>query len=571
MHSPASPSQTDTTSHNSPHHPITRQPSPPVTRSKNHIFKPNPKYALHTLISSGLPIAPTTYKQAAAIPEWRQAMLDEFQALKKNHTWSLVPSTSTQNIIGCKWVFRVKQNPDGSIARYKARLVAKGFHQRPGVDFTDTFSPVVKPATVRVILTLAISQNWHIHQLDVNNAFLQGTLTDRVYMQQPQGFTDPMLPDHVCLLHKALYGLRQAPRAWYCELRTFLLQSGFQNSKSDVSLFTFTAHGSILFLLVYVDDIIITANNAPVLRSFITRLATRFSLKDLGALSYFLGLEAIRTSHGLHLTQHKYIRDLLSRTHMQDASPVPTPLSPDAPLSLSDGSSPHDATEYRSVIGALQYLSFTRPDISFVVNKLSQYMHRPTTRHWEAIKRVLRYLKGTPHFGIFISAHTPLTLHAYADADWAGDIDTRHSTSAYVVFLGRNPISWSSKKQSTVARSSTEAEYRAIASASAELTWLRNLLHELRITLKQSPTIFCDNISATYVCVNPVLHSRMKHVAIDFHFVREQIAQGLLRVSHVHTKDQLADSLTKPLARSLFLSHRSKLGILPGPLSLAGA
>ncbi|CAH9060560.1 unnamed protein product [Cuscuta europaea] len=209
---------------------------------------------------------------------------------------------------------------------------------------------------------------------------------------------------------------------------------------------------------------------------------------------------------------------------MQDPSSVPTPLSSDALLSLYDNTPPHNVTEYRSVISALQYLSSTRPDISFVVNKLSQFMHKPSTHHWEAIKRVLRYLKGTPYYGVFISAHTPLSPHAYVDADWASDTDTRHSTNfAYVVFLGRNPISWSSTEQSTVARSSTRAEYRVIASATAELTWLRNLLRELQITPTQSHTVLCDNISATYVCVNPVLHSQMKHVVIDFNFFRDQI------------------------------------------------
>ncbi|CAH9110456.1 unnamed protein product [Cuscuta europaea] len=544
--------------------------SPRITRSKNNIFKPNPKYALHTTLQTPAPVAPTTFKQANLLPHWRTAMQEEITALHKNQTWSLIPPDSTQNVIGCKWVFRVKQNPDGSVARYKARLVAKGFHQRPGVDFTDTFSPVVKPATVRIVLTLAVTHHWPIRQLDVNNAFLQGTLSDKVFMQQPSGFVDPNHPSHVCLLHKALYGLRQAPRAWYCELRTYLLASGFTNSKSDVSLFIHHTSGCLLFLLVYVDDIIITGNSESTVLSFITRLASRFSLKDLGSLSYFLGLEALRSSSGLFLSQNKYTRDLLSRTNMQDASSVPTPISPNDHLSLKDGAAPYDPKEYRSVLGALQYLAFTRPDISFVVNKLAQFMHCPSTLHWQAVKRVLRYLKGTTHFGIYISAHTPLSLHAFADADWAGDTDTRHSTSAYVIFIGRNPISWSSKKQTTVARSSTEAEYRAIAGATAELTWIRNLLKDLHISPPRAPTVYCDNLSATYVCANPVFHSRMKHVAIDFHFVREQVANGSLRVVHVPTHDQLADSLTKPLHRKLFLSHRSKLGILPGSLCLRG-
>ncbi|CAH9116104.1 unnamed protein product [Cuscuta europaea] len=248
------------------------------------------------------------------------------------------------------------------------------------------------------------------------------------------------------LIQTTIFGNDKFPRAWYRELRTYLLQSGFHNSKSDTSLFIFHMDGCFLLLLVYVDDIIITANKPAILSSFITKLASQFSLKDLDALSYFLGLEALRTPSGLLLTQQKYIRDLLTCAHMVDASPTPTQLSPNDVLTLHDGTPPHDATEYCSIVGALQYLSFTRPNINFIVNKLAQFMHCPSSGHWQAIKRVLRYLKGTPHFGIFLAADTPFSLHAFADADWAGDTYTRHSTSAYVLFLGRNPISWSSKK-----------------------------------------------------------------------------------------------------------------------------
>ncbi|KAJ4702464.1 Retrovirus-related Pol polyprotein from transposon TNT 1-94 [Melia azedarach] len=416
-------------------------------------------------------------------------MRDEFLALHRNHAWSLVPLSPTQNIIGCKWVYRIKRNPDGSIARYKTRLVAKGFHQRPGIDFTETFSPVVKPAIIRLVLTIAVTRGWALNQLDVNNAFLQGTLSDRVFIQQPQGFVDSQYPSHVCQLHKAIYGLRQAPRAWYNELRSFLLGYGFINSKSDTSLFIYTSGTCIMYLLVYVDDILLTGNHNSMLRTFTTRLSNRFSLKDLGKLNYFLGVETIRTSTGLFLSQQRYILDLLQRTNMHEAKEVSIPLSSSETLKLDDGSLRHYPTEYRQVLGSLHYLSLSRPDVSYAVNRLAQFMHRPTSIHWLAVKRVLRYLKGTSHYGVFISTASPITLHAFADADWAGDPDTRHSTSAYVVFLGSNPISWSSKKQYTIARSSTEAEYHAIAAATAKVNWLTNLIRELAIQLPASPTM----------------------------------------------------------------------------------
>ncbi|KAK0572541.1 hypothetical protein LWI29_033229 [Acer saccharum] len=447
------------------------QPAPNViqTRSKNQVFKPKTIFDLHVTTHPVPSTEPTTMLQARKFLEWRNAMSAEYDALVKNGTWTLVPSHSSQNVIGCKWIFRIKRHPDGSVARYKARLVAKGFHQRPGIDFTETFSPVVKPVTVRLILTIAVTNDWPLRQLDVNNAFLQGSLSDDVYMSQPPGFVDAALPHHVCKLRKAIYGLRQAPRAWYNELRTFLLATGFINSQCDTSLFILRRSGHTLYLLVYVDDIIVTGSANSQVWEFIAALALRFSLKDLGQLSFFLGVEATHSASGIFLSQQKYIRDLLTRTNMLEANTVSTPLSLTDTLKLVDGSAPTDATQYRQIVGSLQYLSLTRPDVSFAVNKLSQYMHRPTTNHWNAVKRVLRYLKGSLSHGLLIRRSSPTTLHAFADADWAGDPDDQRSTTAYVVFLGTTPISWSSKKQHTVARSTTEAEYRAIASTAAEL------------------------------------------------------------------------------------------------------
>lgn len=362
-------------------------------------------------------------------------MSEEFDALVRNGTWELVPPTGVQNIVGSKWIFRLKRLSDGSIDRYKARLVAKGFHQRPGVDYHETFSPVVKPTTVRLILSLAVSRGWDLRQLDVNNAFLQGTLTEDVFMTQPQGFVDADHPLHVCKLRKAIYGLKQAPRAWYTELRQFLLASHFTNSVADTSLFIFSDKGITILLLVYVDDIIITGNNSPSIQDFISVLARRFSLKDLGPLHYFLGVEVVPCPQGLLLSQQRYIADLLARTKMTDARPVATPLATSPILTLQSGTTLTDPTEFRAVVGSLQYLSLTRPDIAYVVNKLSQYMHRPTTDHWNAAKRLLRYLCGTIDHGILLHRQSPLTLHAYSDADWASNKDDFTSTSAYIVYL----------------------------------------------------------------------------------------------------------------------------------------
>lgn len=491
----------------------------------------------------------------------------EYNAQIANQTFELVPPAPNQNVIGSKWIHTLKYFSDGKLDRYKSRWVARGDRQEYGLDYAETFSPVVKSVTIRLVLHLAVTQAWPIKQLDVNNAFLQGTLTDEVYVSQPPGFIDPDRPHHVCRLKKALYGLKQAPRAWYQELKTFLGQMGCYNSVADTSVFIYIQGAHVLYILVYVDDIIITGSSLSMVSACIHVLSSRFSLKDPTDLHYFLGIEVTRTRSGLHLMQRKYIIDLLTKMHMLDAKPVTTPQATTPKLSLSTGTPLADAKEYRMVIGSLQYLSYTRPDIAYSVNRLSQFMHRPTDAHWQAAKRILRYLAGTLSHGIFLGRQSPLHLHAFSDADWAGDTDDFVSTNAYIVYLGSNPIAWSSKKQTGVARSSTEAEYRSVANTASELRWVTSLLQELGASLPSTPTIYCDNIGATYLSANPVFHSKMKHLALDFHFVRDNVQSGALRVSHVSTRDQLADALTKPLSRARFHELMSKIGVIKVPPS----
>ena len=278
------------------------QPAPPPTRQSTRQRKPVQKLNLHTKVVQTMETPPTTVAQALKSPHWRKAMSDEYEAQIGNHSWDLenLPDDTCFNVVGCKWIFTIKRNPDGTIARYKARPVAKGFTQKPGIDYHDTFSPVVKPATIRIVLSTAVSSNWPIRQLDVNNAFLQGTLKDEVYKAQPPGFISKDNPNAVCRFRKAIYGLKQAPRAWYNELKQFLLQAGFINSLADASLFIYRKQGVLLYMLVYVDDLILTGNSSSHLTKFIDSLSQRFSLKDLDDLSFFLGIEVQRTAKGMN-------------------------------------------------------------------------------------------------------------------------------------------------------------------------------------------------------------------------------------------------------------------------------
>ncbi|PWA86467.1 gag/pol polyprotein [Artemisia annua] len=559
---------------------------PPRTRPPNLRQNPKPtiRYnpsAYHVSTDPPNSVEPSSFTVANKSPEWRQAMAEEFDALVRNGTWSLVPCAKNTNVIDSKWVYRIKRDANGNVTRYKARLVAKGFNQKPGIDYQETFSPVVKATTIRVLLSLAVTNQWSLRQLDVQNAFLHGELKEIVYLRQPPGFIDASKADHVCLLHKSLYGLKQAPRAWFERLSNTLHHLGFTGSKTDPSLFILNNGGTLVYVLVYVDDIIVTGNNTNAINDVIANLGTSFAVKDLGDLHYFLGIEVIRHGSHLILSQQKYISDLIQKAGLSDCKVVPSPMSTSKILTRNDSPTLADPTKYRQIVGALQYASLSRPDITFAVNKVCQYMHTPTENHWSAVKRILRYLKGTSHFGLFIRHGSGSTLHAFtdvnwnstlrafSDADWAGCPDDRRSTGGFAIYLGSNLISWNARKQRTVSRSSTESEYKAMADTVAELTWLEALLQELGIVSTVTPTLWCDNLGATYLSANPVFHARTKHVECDYHFVREKVSKGKLKVKFISTHDQLADVFTKPLPTQRFLMLRSKLQVVPRP-QLAG-
>jgi hypothetical protein len=527
------------------------------------------KYPFQALTSVSLPAEPQTYNQAMKHSCWLDAMQAEYDALISNKTWTLCPRPSDRKVVRNKWVFKLKQKSDGTIDRYKARLVAKGFDQEGGIDFHDTFSPVIKPATIRLVLALVVHFGWFIHQLDISNAFLHGLLEEEVFMEQPKGFEDPAFPDHVCKLHKSLYGLKQAPRAWFMRLSQALLDLGFESSVVDVSLFHFHCSSVTIIVLIYVDDILVTSNSCPAISHLICRLQCEFAVKDLGHLSYFLGIQATRGSQDLFLSQTKYITDLLHRTKMEGSKLAPTPCASGGKLSRFAGNPLDDPTVYRYIVGALQYCTLTRPDIAYSVNQLCQFLHVPTTVHLTAAKRVLHYLKGTFTFGLHYTKGS-LNLNGYCDSDWAGSLDDRKSTTGYYIYLGPCLISWATKKQAVVARSSTEAEYRSMALAVAEMCWILMLFKELWVPLLSTPYLWVDNISALSLSSNPVFHACTKHIELDYHFIREKVFNKDLHARYISTHHQPSDIFTKGLSTTRFLLLRDKLMVFSLPNNLRG-
>ncbi|KAG7554761.1 Retrotransposon gag domain [Arabidopsis suecica] len=507
---------------------------------------------------------PKRNAKAITSEKWVKAMDTELGAMELNKTWSVVSLPPGKNVVGCKWVYTIKYNADGSIERYKARLVAKGYTQQEGIDYFETFSPVAKLATVKLILGLAAKKNWSLTQMDVTNAFLHSELEEEIYMSLPQGYTPAsgsLPPNAVCRLHKSIYGLKQASRQWYRCFSGVLLKNGFVQAHPDNTLFVKFTAKSFIALLVYVDDIMIASDDDEAVKEIKAILANEFKIKDLGPVRFFLGLEIARNSTGISVSQRKYCLDLLNDAGLLGCKPRSVPMDPKIHLSEETGVPLTDSKQYREIIGRLLYLTITRPDITFAVHRLSRFLSCATDLHLQAAFNILKYLKGNPGQGLFYSATTDICLNGFADADYGTCTDTRRSVSGICVFLGTSLIIAKSKKQQVASQSSTEAEYRAMARATDELIWVQQLLTALRIPVQTQAKLFCDNKSAMHIANNPVFHERTKHVEIDCHTTRDQIKSGFLKVLHVSTENQLADILTKPLHPGPFHSLLNRMSI----------
>lgn len=487
-------------------------------------------------------------------------MDEEFASLTANDTWTLEPAPPGTTAIPVKWVYKLKHDATGAIVRFKARLVAQGFRQREGIDYEEVFAPVSKYATLRACLAVTASQNLLLHQLDIKTAFLNGTLSETVYTTQPPCYEqgDPSLS---CRLHKALYGLKQAPRAWHLTLKTALESIGFTESTADPSLFI-KPSSPPTYLLIYVDDILIITNCAAAMADTKREIMAAFDARDLGPATYFLGMDILRdpVTNSIKLAQSNHISSLLSKFHMTDCKPTDTPSCVSTKLTADGEPLDTKTFPYPTVIGSLMYLaSCTRPDIAQAVGALARFMAAPTIAHWNAAKHILRYLAGTRTFGITFDSGSP-TLDAYCDANYAGDIDTRRSTTAYVFTLNGGAITWTSRLQPTVAASTTEAEYIAAAAAVKEALWIRKLCTDLLLGFS-CIDIKADSQSAIRLLKNPVISLRSKHIDVVYHFARERVARNEVNFIYIPTDIMAADSLTKPVPTNKFKFCRAAMGI----------
>lgn len=492
--------------------------------------------------------------------QWHAGALDELASLEANNTWVLERPPPGVRPIPCKWVFKTKYDANGNKERHKVRLVVKGFRQRAGIDYDEVFAPVSKHTTLRALLALVAEHNLELEQVDIKTAFLNGVLQEDVWMEQPPGFVDD--PSLACHLKKALYGLKQAPRTWHQTLDSHLEEHGFHSTEADPSLYARHDKNHSTYLLIYVDDILIAAPTRAAIKSAKDALMSVFEARDLGEAKLFLGmtLERNREQRTLIMRQEKAIEDLLKKFSMDDSKPKGTPLSD---LPSADSGDLLDTTKYpyASLVGGLLYLSVcTRPDITHAVGVLTRFMSAPRTGHWAAAKGLLRYLAGTTKLGLQFGSGASSELVGYCDADYASDTDTRRSTTGYVFLLNGGAISWSSRRQQTVAASTTEAEYMSAAGATKEALWLRKLMRDLR--QPTGPVIIrADNQSAIKLLENPVISQRSKHIDVIYHFARERVQRKEIEFRYISTNDMLADYLTKPVPKIKFEFCRQGIGM----------
>lgn len=501
---------------------------------------------------------PITYDEALSRVDsdlWKKAMKNELDSLKSNNTWDIADLPAGKKPISNKWVYKTKRDAKGDVEKYKARLVAKGFTQIEGIDYKGTFAPVVRYTSIRYLLATAAKLKLRIQQMDAVTAFLNGELAEEIYMRQPKGSEDGT--KRVCKLKRSLYGLKQSSRVWNQRLNGTLLDFGLKRSEIDQCVYFLNNRPEILIVAIYVDDLLIFSNDVTHENRLKEELSKNFEMKDLGEASSVLGVRITRyeDDNSISIDQTHYIEEILKRFGMFECNPLSVPLDPNQKLTSSMcPSSPEEKDEmskkpYMQAIGSLLFAAqITRPDISFAVNLLSRYGTNPGKAHWTAVKRIMRYLKGTSSLRITYR-HEETEITGFCDADYAGNIETKQTTTGYFFLFQDAAISWSSKLQKRITLSSTESEYVAMVAASKESIWLKQLEHELFPSSPKLMVLHCDNKSAMDKANNNSYSEATKHIDIKLKFLHQRIAKGEIELRHVPTNEMLADALTKGVTK----------------------
>ena len=507
------------------------------------------------MVTNGIDPDPLTYNEAMRSIDsafWKEAINEEMDSIQGNNTWIVVDLPPGSKPIGCKWIFKKKMKVDRTIDKFKARLVAKGFTQKDGIDYFDTYAPVARISTIRVLVALASMHNLVIHQMDVKTAFLNGELQEEIYMEQPEGFVLKGHENKVCKLIKSLYGLKQAPKQWHEKFDHVIVQNGFKIHESDKCVYSkFNQKGGIIICL-YVDDMLIFGTNLEVVKETKCFLTSKFEMKDLNEAEVILGIRIIRNNNSITLSQSHYIEKVLKKFNCFDNAPVSTPFDPNIRLYKNTGRAV-DQIEYARVIGCLMYvMTSTRPDIAFAVGRLSRYTSCPSDLHWHAVKRILKYIKKTLDYGLSYSGY-PTVLEGFTDASWITDYEDHTSTSGWIFTLGGGAISWASKKQTLITDSTMASEFVALAACSKEAEWLRHLLLEIPLWPKPMPpvSIHCDSQATLSRAYGQIYNGKSRHIGLRHSYVRQLLTDGIITVDYVKSSQNLADPLTKGLARDL--------------------
>ncbi|KAL8160866.1 hypothetical protein V2J09_012355 [Rumex salicifolius] len=532
-------------------------------------------YMLQHEFDIGLDKDPVTFSQAVKgddSDKWIDAMCEELKSMAANKVWELVALPIGHKAVGSKWVFKTKRDSLGQIERHKARLVAKGFNQKEGIDYNETFSPVSKKDSLRIILALVAHFDLELHQMDVKTAFLNGSLEEEVYMSQPEGFVEDGKEDLVCLLRKSIYGLKQASRQWYIKFHDTITAFGFTENIVDQCIYLKVSGSKFAFLVLYVDDILIAGSDLSLLKETKSFLSSNFEMKDMGEASYVIGIEISRdrSQRTLGLSQKAYISKVLERFSMTGCNSSIVPIQKGDKLNLKQcpkSDEEHKRMQdipYASIVGSLMYAQVcTRPDISFAVGVLGRYQSNPGMEHWKAAKKVLRYLQGTKSHMLTYRHSDQLEVIGYTDSDFGGCEDSRKSTSGYVFVLAGGAISWKSAKQTIIASSTMEAEFVACFEATNQGLWLRNFISGLSVlsSIARPLKIFCDNAAAVFFSKNDRYSKGIKHMEMKYLSVKEEVRKRTVSVEHISTSANIADPLTKGLPPKTFLMHASLMGL----------